>query len=332
MIPATTTNFNFVKRLRRNRKSESIREILQETRLHPSHLIAPLFLVEGENKKEKIASLPNVYRFSIDLALKEISDLKERGIQGFSLFPALDPHLKSLEAEEAYHENNLICRAIRTIKNKIPDLCLIADVALDPYTTHGHDGLTNDHGEVLNDETIHVLIQMSLVFAKAGIDYLAPSDMMDGRVGAIRKALDQNGYHQVGLLAYSAKFSSSLYYPFRDAIQTKLAFGNKKSYQLNPSNRREALEEALMDESEGADILMVKPATLYLDLIWQIKEKTNLPIAAYHVSGEYAMVVAAHQKGWLNAPAVFYETLLCIKRAGADFIFTYAIRSVLPYL
>ncbi|HSX10333.1 MAG TPA: porphobilinogen synthase, partial [Chlamydiales bacterium] len=236
---------------------------------------------------------------------------------------------KSLGAEEAWNPDSLLARAIREMKFALPNLCVMADVALDPFTTHCHDGLANEKGEILNDETIECLIQMALMQARAGIDFVAPSDMMDGRVGAIREALDDEGYQNVGILAYSAKYASALYAPFREALSVKLAFGDKKSYQLNPANSREALLEAALDEEEGADILMVKPATLYLDIIAKLREQTKRPIAAYHVGGEYAMVMAAHQAGWLNADKVFYETLLSIKRAGADLIFTYAIKHIL---
>jgi porphobilinogen synthase len=208
----------------------------------------------------------------------------------------------------------------------------MADVALDPFTSHGHDGLTSENGEILNDPTIECLIQMSLMQARAGIDFVAPSDMMDGRVGAIREALDEEGFDGVGILAYSAKYASALYGPFRDALKVKLGFGDKKTYQMDPANSREALFEAALDEEEGADILMVKPATLYLDIIAKLREQTKRPIAAYHVSGEYSMVMAAHQAGWLDARKVFYETLLSIKRAGADLIFTYAIKQVLDQI
>lgn len=316
-------------RLRRNRKSEAVRKMVQETHLTPHDFVAPLFIIEGENKRVPIESLPGVERLSIDLAVKEAKWLQNQGIQSVILFPVIDPKLKSPDAAEAWNSEGLLARAIREMKFALPHLCVMADVALDPFTSHGHDGLANDEGEILNDDTIECLIQMSLMQARAGIDFVAPSDMMDGRVGAIREALDDEGYGDVGILAYSAKYASALYGPFRDALKVKLGFGDKKTYQMDPANAREALLEAALDEEEGADILMIKPATLYLDIIAKLREQTKRPIAAYHVSGEYAMVMAAHQAGWLNAEKVFYETLLSIKRAGADLIFTYAIKHVL---
>lgn len=319
-------------RLRRNRKSEAIRNMVRETHLSPHDLVAPLFLIDGEKKKVPIESMPGVERLSIDLAVKEAKELHERGIQSIALFPVIEPGLKSGEAKEAWNEEGLLARAIREIKFAMPTLCVIADVALDPFTTHGHDGFVNEKGEILNDETIDCLIQMSLMQAAAGVDFVAPSDMMDGRVGAIREALDERGYENVGILAYSAKYASALYGPFRDALKVRLGFGDKKTYQMDPANCREALFEAALDEEEGADILMVKPATLYLDVITRLRDQTKRPIAAYHVSGEYAMVMAAHQAGWLDAGKVFYETLLSIKRAGADLIFTYAIKHILNQL
>lgn len=317
------------RRLRRNRKSEAVRKMVQETELNASDLIAPLFLIEGENKKISIPSMPGIERLSLDLTIQEAINLHEKGIQAIALFPVIDRNLRSPSAEEAWNQNGLLARSIREIKRQIPSLCIIADVALDPFTSHGHDGLMDHKGEILNDETIESLIQMSLMQADAGVDLVAPSDMMDGRVGAIRKALDQAGYQSVGILAYSAKYASSLYGPFRDAVGTSILFGDKKTYQMNPANVREALLEAQLDEEEGADILMVKPATFYLDVIAKLKAQTQRPIAAYHVSGEYAMVMAAHEKGWLNAEKTFYEALLSIKRAGADIIFTYAIKQIL---
>lgn len=327
-----TQFLNIPIRLRRNRKSEAIRRMVQETHLTPQDLVQPLFLVDGEKKRVPIESMPGVERLSIDLAVKEAKELHERGIQSIALFPVLDPSLKTPDAIEAWNSEGLLAKAIRELKFSIPSLCLMADVALDPFITHGHDGLANSKGEILNDETIECLIQMSLMQARAGIDFVAPSDMMDGRVGAIREALDEEGYTNVGILSYSAKYASSLYGPFREALKVKLGFGDKKTYQMDPANWREALFEAALDEEEGADILMVKPATLYLDIITKLRDQTKRPIAAYHVSGEYSMVMAAHQAGWLNAPKVFYETLLSIKRAGADLIFTYAVKQVLDQM
>ncbi len=306
--------------------------MVRETQLSSHDLVAPIFIVEGEKKRVAIESMPGIERLSIDLAVKEAKELHERGIQSVALFPVIDPSLKTIDASEAWNPDGLLARAIRELKFALPTLCLMADVALDPFTSHGHDGLTSENGEILNDPTIECLIQMSLMQARAGIDFVAPSDMMDGRVGAIREALDEEGFDGVGILAYSAKYASALYGPFRDALKVKLGFGDKKTYQMDPANSREALFEAALDEEEGADILMVKPATLYLDIIAKLREQTKRPIAAYHVSGEYSMVMAAHQAGWLDARKVFYETLLSIKRAGADLIFTYAIKQVLDQI
>ncbi len=326
---AEKVSYSIPFRLRRNRKSPAIRNMVQETRLTASDLIAPFFIIDGERKKEAIASLPGVERLSIDLMIKEALSLQERGIQAVTLFPVIDPSLKSEFAEEAWNPNGILAQGVRELKKIAPNLCVITDVALDPFTSHGHDGLANERGEVLNDETIDCLIRMSLMQAEAGVDYVAPSDMMDGRVKAIREALDLAGYENVGIVSYSAKFASALYSPFRNALNVKLQFGDKRTYQMDPANSREALLEAALDEEEGADILMVKPATFYLDIIAKLREQTKRPIAAYHVSGEYAMVMAAHQAGYLDANKIFYEALLSIKRAGADMIFTYAIKHVL---
>src|SRR3990167_2967349 len=319
-------------RLRRNRKSEAIRKMVQETHLHPSNLIAPLFITDGENARSSISSLPGIERLSIDLAADEARYLYNRGIQSIALFPVIDPSLRSSGAQEAWNPDGILPQAISKIKELVPEICIIADVALDPYTSHGHDGLANSRGEILNEETIDCLIRMALVQAKAGVDFVAPSDMMDGRIKAIRSALDEEGFESTGILAYSAKYASSLYSPFREALKTKLLFGDKKTYQMDPANSREALLEAALDEEECADILMVKPASLYLDIIAKLREQTKRPIAAYHVSGEYAMVMAAHAAGYLNKEKVFFETLLSIKRAGADLIFTYAVKEVLDLM
>jgi porphobilinogen synthase len=306
--------------------------MVQETHLTPHDLVAPLFLIEGEKKRVPIESMPGIERYSIDLAVKEAKELHERGVQSIALFPVIDSKLKTDQGEEAWNPEGLLSRAIREIKFAIPSLCIMADVALDPFTSHGHDGLVSPDGKILNDETIDCLIQMSLMQARSGVDFVAPSDMMDGRVGAIREALDDEGFQEVGILAYSAKYASSLYGPFRDALKVKLQFGDKKTYQMDPANWREALFEAALDEEEGADILMVKPATFYLDVVARLREQTKRPIAAYHVSGEYAMVMAAHQAGFLNGPKVLHEALLSIKRAGADLIFTYAAKQVLDLM
>jgi len=319
-------------RLRRNRRSPAIRNMICETHLTPHDLVAPLFVIDGEKTKVPILSMPGVERLSIDLLIKEVKELSKMGVQSIALFPVIDPSLKTVDGKEAWNIDGLMGRAIREIKFAVPEICIIADVALDPFTTHGHDGLVNEKGEIANDETVECLIQMALMQARAGADFVAPSDMMDGRVGAIRDALDEEGFENTGILAYSAKYASALYNPFRDALKVKLEFGDKKTYQMDPANVREALFEAALDEEEGADILMVKPASLYLDVITKLRDQTKRPIAAYHVSGEYAMVMAAHNAGFLDAGKIFYETLLSIKRAGADLIFTYAIKHVIEHL
>lgn len=324
--------FTFPIRLRRNRRSKAIRKMIQETEINAADLIAPFFILEGVNHSSPITSMPNISRLSIDLILKKAEAYHSKGVQAIALFPSLDTALRSDEGEEAWNFNGLIPRAIRTIKKEIPSLCVITDVALDPYTSHGHDGIVNERGEIDNDQTITCLIRMALVQAASGSDYIAPSDMMDGRVAALRKALDEEGFEQTGILSYSAKYASSLYEPFREAVHVDLKLGDKKTYQMDPANANEAILEALLDEEEGADILMVKPALFYLDIISKLREKTYRPIAAYQVSGEYAMVMAAANAGYLNAGKVFHEALLSIKRAGADLIFTYAIDEVLDQM
>lgn len=316
------------KRLRRNRKSAALRSLLSETELLPRHLVAPLFVIEGEQKKEPISSLPGIYRLSVDLLIREVVELYELGIRAIDLFPYIPKEKKDFLGSQAFCRENLLSQALRILKQEIPEMCLMADIALDPYTDHGHDGLVNDAGEILNDETICALAKMSLIAAESGADLIAPSDMMDGRVGFIRKVLDENGFEGVGILSYAAKYASSLYAPFREALHSAPKFGDKKSYQMNPANVREALVECALDEEEGADMLLIKPALPYLDVISKVREQTNLPIAAYHVSGEYAMVKAAAEKGWLNAENVLMEHLISIKRAGADFILTYAAKEI----
>jgi porphobilinogen synthase len=311
-------------RLRRNRKTESVRSLVRETHLHAADLVAPFFVRAGRNEREPILSLPGIERLSIDLVIREARALQDQGIQAIALFPIIPLEQKTPGAEEAWNPSGLLQEAIREVKRALPSLSIITDVALDPYTSHGHDGLASPYGEILNDPTIECLSKMALVQAEAGADFVAPSDMMDGRVGAIRSALDEAGFVNTGILAYSVKYASSLYGPFRDAVRSNLQFGDKKTYQMDPANAREALLEARLDEEEGADILMVKPATFYLDIIAKLREESRRPIAAYHVSGEYAMVMAAHEKGYLNAEKVMHEALLSIKRAGADLIFTYA--------
>lgn len=321
-----------ISRTRRNRKSSAIRRLVEETVLSPSDFVVPFFVMEGENRQQEIKTLPGVFRLTVDRVLDEAERLHRQGIPSVALFPVIDPSLKDNTGSAALDSHGVIPRAIRLLKQHIPSLCLIADVALDPFTLHGHDGILDPSGKVLNDPTVKVLSDMASLLADAGADIIAPSDMMDGRIYAIRTHLDLNQFHEVAILSYTAKYASSLYSPFRDAIGSSLKFGDKKTYQMNPANRGEAIREALIDVEEGADILMVKPALFYLDVLASIKERVDLPVCAYHVSGEYAMVMSAHANGWLNGPQVFYESLLSIKRAGADFMFSYAIPQVLPFL
>lgn len=321
-------NLKLLKRPRRNRKNEIIRKLIQENFLLTNDLIAPFFLAEGKQIRAPINSLPGQCHLSLDFLNQEIEEHLELGIQSILLFPLISSENKDFSGSYALSEKNHLLIATQKIKEKFPDVCVMADVALDPFTTHGHDGLLSSSGEILNDETIDILSKMSLLYAKAGVDVIAPSDMMDGRIQIIRETLDENDFKNVSIMAYSAKYASSLYSPFRDALKSAPAFGNKKSYQLNPANSREALIEAKLDEEEGADILMIKPATFYLDVIQKIRQQTNLPIAAYHVSGEYAMIKAAAQNKWINFERVLYEALLSIKRAGADMIISYGAKEI----
>lgn len=314
------------KRPRRNRKTPAIRSLVQETQLVAASLISPLFIVEGENQQQEISSLPEVYRYSIDRLIPEVIQLYELGIRAIDLFPMIEEHKKDPLGREALNPNNLILRAVRAIKKAIPEMCIMVDIALDPYTDHGHDGIVDSEGNVLNDETVLTLAQMSLLAADAGADIVAPSDMMDGRVDYIRRTLDLGCHEEISILAYAAKYASSLYGPFREALNSAPRFGDKKSYQLNPANSREALLELILDEGEGADLLLIKPALAYLDIIAKARDLTKLPLGGYHVSGEYAMVMAAAQKGWIDGDKVMSECLLSIKRAGADFILTYAAK------
>lgn len=317
---------NMLKRPRRNRKSMALRNLLQETRLHPNHFVAPLFILEGTNKKEPILSMPGVERLSIDFLVKEAIALYQLGVQSVDLFPVIPKEKKNADASEAFEENGLLMRAIRALKAEIPEMCVMVDVALDPFTDHGHDGIINQNGTILNDETVVALGKLSLLAAQAGADVIAPSDMMDGRVLYIRHQLDLAGYQDVSILAYAAKYASSFYGPFRDALHSAPKFGDKKTYQMNPANQREALLECALDECEGADMLLIKPALSYLDVLAKVRERTHLPLGAYQVSGEYSMIMAAAQNGWIDGDKVMQECLLSIKRAGADFIFTYAAR------
>lgn len=309
-------------RPRRNRKSAAIRNLVEETNLGPQHLIYPIFLKDGKNIKEEVSSLPNNYRWSLDRLLPEIEDCMNLGVQTFDIFPCVDEVLKDKIASYSYAEDNFYLEAIRQIKARFPESVLMSDVAMDPYSSDGHDGYVGN-GKIINDATLPILAKMSLAQAQAGIDIIGPSDMMDGRVGVIREALDQNGYTDVSIMSYTAKYASAFYGPFRDALNSAPKSGDKKTYQMNPANKREALLEAQLDFDEGADMLMVKPALCYLDVIHMLRENFPIPITAYNVSGECAMVYAASKSGYLNYDLAVYEILLSIRRAGADGILTY---------
>lgn len=315
---------DLLRRPRRNRLNDSIRDLVQETRLLASDIIVPFFVISGENRATPIESMPPLMRYSPDLLLHEVEKVAAKGVGAIALFPSIPKEEKDLVGSMAYQDDGLIPETVRLIKHHFPGILVITDVALDPYTSHGHDGILGASGEILNDETVEALEQQALVLARAGTDIIAPSDMMDGRVKAIRYRLDNEGFINTGILSYTAKYASAFYSPFRDAANSTPQFGDKKTYQMNPANVREAELEATLDYEEGADVLMVKPASIYCDVIYRIKQKTTLPVAAYHVSGEYAMIIAAANAGFLDPHKTFYETLLSIKRAGADMIFTYA--------
>jgi porphobilinogen synthase len=314
-----------LQRPRRNRLTPTLRNLVQENHLQVSSLIQPLFLVPGENIKLEIKSLPGIFRFSEDLLLEEIGACMAVGVQTFLIFPAIPEELKDKGATYSYSKDNFYLKAARNIKKKFPSSCIISDVAMDPYSIDGHDGWVED-GQILNDKTLPVLANMAAAQAEAGFDMIGPSDMMDGRIQYIREYLDNEGYTNTGIMAYTAKYASAFYGPFRDALDSAPKAGDKKTYQMNPANLQEALKEAHLDISEGADVIMVKPALHYLDVIHLLKTNTNIPIAAYHVSGECAMLIAAAQNGWLDRQKAIEETLMGIKRAGADIIITYFAR------
>lgn len=309
-------------RPRRNRKSEALRSLHQETRLHVNNLIQPLFLLPGSDKKEVIKSLPMASRMTLDHMMVEIGECLALGIDKFMVFPAIPEDKKDKTATYSYAGDNFYLSAASSIKAQYPDICLISDVAMDPYSSDGHDGLV-EGGEILNDESLPILAKMSVAQAQAGFDMLGPSDMMDGRIGYIRDSLDDAGYYTTSIMAYTAKYASGFYGPFRDALDSAPKAGDKKTYQMDPCNSREALTEGLLDSSEGADFIMVKPALHYLDIIKNLKGHFETPVAAYHVSGECAMLYAACQNGWLDYSTVLPETLTSIRRAGADAIITY---------
>tara|TARA_B100000700_G_scaffold328502_1_gene446548 strand:+ start:163 stop:1152 length:990 start_codon:yes stop_codon:yes gene_type:complete len=320
---------DIVYRPRRLRASPPIRGLVRENEISPRQLIFPIFVTEGKLVREKILSMPGQFRLSIDEIVRECEELYALGIGGVNLFGFSKN--KNESGSKSYAPKGLVQRAVIAIKSAVPDLCVQTDVALDPYTTHGHDGLVID-GEIVNDKTVEVLCKMALSHAEAGVDWVSPSDMMDGRVGAIRKTLDKNGFKNVGILAYSAKYASSFYGPFRGALNSAPKSGDKKTYQMDPANAREALREISLDIGEGADIVMVKPAITYLDVISRASQLFDVPIAAYNVSGEYAMIVAASEKGWIDREKAMMEMLLSIRRAGASMILTYFAKEAAAFL
>lgn len=326
-------SFSFPRtRLRRCRQAAWIRSLVAETTLKPTDFIQPFFVVEGERVEDPITSLPGIERLSCDVLVERAQQVFHVGIPGIILFPALSVERKTTHAREAYNPDNLICRTIRAVKRLLPDLGVFADVALDPYTSHGHDGLVYKD-VILNDETVDVLIKQALVLADSGVDVLAPSDMMDGRIGRLRDALDHAGYKDTLLCSYAVKYASSFYGPFRDAVYTKAVLqGDKRTYQMDPANTEEALREVHLDIAEGADIVMVKPGLPSLDIIHRVKQTFGVPTFAYQVSGEYAMIKAASTQGWLDGQKCLIESLLCLKRAGADAILTYAAYEIAKIL
>ena len=332
--PKETKNMFLAIRPRRMRKDEFSRRLMREHVLTTNDLIYPVFVLDGENRTEDVASMPGVKRQSIDVLLKTAGECVKLGIPAIALFPVVEQQHKSLDAAEAFNDKGLVPRTIKALKKAYPDLGVITDVALDPYTTHGQDGLIDDTGYVLNDETVEVLVKQALCHAKAGADAVAPSDMMDGRIGAIRDALEENGYIHTKILAYSAKYASAFYGPFRDAVgsSANLGAGNKYTYQMDPANSDEAIKEVALDIEEGADMVMVKPGLPYLDIVRRVKEEFGVPTYAYQVSGEYAMLKAAAQNGWLDEKACVMESLLAFKRAGADGVLTYFAMDVARWL
>ena len=310
---------------RRNRilrQSSAIRSLVAETSLSPNDFIVPLFIDEGKNIKTEIASMPGYYRNSLDVTVKEVKELWSMGLKSVLIFIKCKDELKDNTGLEAWNENGLMQRSIKAIKDAVPEMLVMTDVALDPYSSYGHDGIVKD-GEIVNDETVEALVKMSVSHAQAGADFVAPSDMMDGRIAAIRQGLEENGFTKTGIMSYSAKYASCFYGPFRDALDSAPGFGDKKTYQMDYANRTEAVKETLMDIEEGADIVMVKPAMAYLDIIRDVKNAVDVPVSAYNISGEYAMIKAAAKMGWLNEDKAILESLTAIKRAGADLIATY---------
>ncbi|MGB0371727.1 MAG: porphobilinogen synthase [Opitutales bacterium] len=328
------SSYYLPRRPRRLRKNPAVRAMVRETQVTADDLILPLFVIEGEAAVEAIESMPGQYRRSIDETVKFCEEMASLGLKGIALFPKIDASLKNETGTEALNKDTLVLRAVRAIKAATPALQIFTDVALDPYTSHGHDGVLNEaKDDVANDETVSILTEMAILHAEAGVDFVAPSDMMDGRVGAIRDSLDDAGYKSVGIMSYTAKYASAYYGPFRDAVGSAQAAGthllSKKTYQMDPSNRREAQVELALDEDEGADMVMVKPAGPYLDIIRELRDATDLPVTAYQVSGEFSQIHAAAEKGWLDLKECRDESLLAIKRAGADLIFSYFTEDIL---
>ena len=319
------------KRNRILRQSQSVRALVAETQLTPNDFIVPLFIDEGENIQTEISSMPNYYRRSLDLTVKEVKELWLLGLKSVLLFIKCKDELKDNKGTEALNPNGLMQRSIKAIKDAVPEMIVMTDIALDPFSSYGHDGIVEGK-EILNDATVEVLAKMSVSHAQAGADFVAPSDMMDGRIGAIRKALEENGFTKTGIMSYSAKYASCFYGPFRDALDSVPGFGDKKTYQMDYSNRIEAIKETLIDVQEGADIVMVKPALSYLDIIRDVKNAVNIPVSAYNISGEYAMIKAAAKMGWIDEDKAILEVLTSIKRAGADLIATYFAKDAVKLL
>ncbi len=320
-----------IRRNRRLRTNAAIRSLVRETIISPNDFLVPLFVAEGKGVKEEIPSMPNYYRFSLDLLEKEVKDLWAMGLKSVLLFVKVPDNLKDNKGKEAVNPNGLMQKAIKTVKNTCPDMLVMTDVALDPYSSYGHDGIVED-GKIINDDTVEVLANMSVSHAEAGADFVAPSDMMDGRILSIREALEDEGFVDTGIMSYSAKYASAFYGPFRDALDSAPGFGDKKTYQMDYANRFEAIKETEMDIDEGADIVMVKPGLCYLDIVREIKNEVDVPVAVYQVSGEYAMVKAAAEKGWLDHDAVMMEQLTAIKRAGANIIASYFAKDAIRVL
>ena len=318
-------------RNRRLRTTEAIRSLVRETVISPNDFIVPLFVVEGTGVKEEIASMPNYYRYSLDLLKKEVKELWDLGLKSVLLFVKVPDNLKDNKGTEAINPEGLMQRAVKTVKEAVPEMLVMTDVALDPYSSYGHDGIV-ENGQIINDATKEVLAKMSVSHVQAGADFVAPSDMMDGRIKAIRELLEQEGHVNAGIMSYSAKYASAFYGPFRDALDSAPGFGDKKTYQMDPANREEAVKETLQDIEEGADIVMVKPGLCYLDIVRDIRNTVNVPVAVYQVSGEYSMLKAAAEKGWLNHDAVMLEQLTAIKRAGAHMIASYFAKDAVKLL